>query len=402
MQTDGPDSPQVFDAAVKSGVNRLISNIKSVIYIDTTKLEYLIAAKIAGGHVMLADAHGVGKTSLARALAGSIEWDSGEVSQDGVHIEAFNRIQCTVDLLPQDILGFTRLDGSGSQFIFNKGPIFAHFVLCDEINLLTPKTQGSFFQAMEEQTVTIEGNTYHLSDPFFIISTMNLKGAHLFPLPAPQLDRFMIQLSIGYPDPEDEAAIIKQHGRDDAWDDFKPVISSGELLKWQKRVDVSIHTDIIDYIVECVRQTRYHPDVLMGASPRTGVKVSRLARALALIRGSDYVSIDLIKEIFLTAVSHRLVMQDPDQSSSVVLESILDIVPVEAAKRKAFKRRTPQRDESTEGMNPTSSDASRPLREARPGQGSESLQREARSMQQKAGSQGTDRYSGSEKSVPDA
>lgn len=384
MQTDGPDSPQVFDAAVKSGVNRLISNIKSVIYIDTTKLEYLVAAKIAGGHVMLADAHGVGKTSLARALAGSIEWDSGEVSQDGVHIEAFNRIQCTVDLLPQDILGFTRLDGSGSQFIFNKGPIFAHFVLCDEINLLTPKTQGSFFQAMEEQTVTIEGNTYHLSDPFFIISTMNLKGAHLFPLPAPQLDRFMIQLSIGYPDPQDEAAIIKQHGRDDAWDDFKPVISSGELLKWQKRVDdVSIHNDIIDYIVECVRQTRYHPDVLMGASPRTGVKVSRLARALALIRGSDYVSIDLIKEIFLTAVSHRLVMQDPDQSSSVVLESILDIVPVESAKRKAFKGRAPQRDESTEAGNLASGGASR-------------------SPSEKAGSKGTVRYSESEKTVPDA
>ena len=384
MQTDGPDSPQVFDAAVKSGVNRLISNIKSVIYIDTTKLEYLVAAKIAGGHVMLADAHGVGKTSLARALAGSIEWDSGEVSQDGVHIEAFNRIQCTVDLLPQDILGFTRLDGSGSQFIFNKGPIFAHFVLCDEINLLTPKTQGSFFQAMEEQTVTIEGNTYHLSDPFFIISTMNLKGAHLFPLPAPQLDRFMIQLSIGYPDPQDEAAIIKQHGRDDAWDDFKPVISSGELLKWQKRVDdVSIHTDIIDYIVECVRQTRYHPDVLMGASPRTGVKVSRLARALALIRGSDYVSIDLIKEIFLTAVSHRLVMQDPDQSSSVVLESILDIVPVESAKRKAFKGRAPQRDGSTEAGNLASGGASR-------------------SPSEKAGSKGTVRYSESEKTVPDA
>lgn len=383
MQTDEPGSPQVFDASITRGVNRLISNIKSVIYIDIKKLEYIVAAKIAGGHVILADAHGVGKTSLARALAGSIEWDSGEVSQDGVHIEAFNRIQCTVDLLPQDILGFTRLDGSGSQFIFNKGPIFAHFVLCDEINLLTPKTQGSFFQAMEEQTVTIEGNTYHLTDPFFIIATMNLKGAHLFPLPAPQLDRFMIQLSIGYPDAQDEAAIIKQHGRTDAWDDFKPVISSQELLKWQKRVDdVSIHTDIIDYIVECVRQTRYHPDVLMGASPRTGVKVSRLARALALIRGSDYVSIDLIKEIFLTAVSHRLIMQDPDQSSSIVLESILDIVPVEAAKRKALKSRTAQRDESTESGNLASSGASR-------------------SLQEKTALKGTVRYGRPEKSVPD-
>jgi MoxR-like ATPase len=379
--TQRREPASVFDSALKEGVDRLISNIKSVIYIDTRKLEYIIAAKIAGGHVMLADAHGVGKTSLARALAGSIEWDEGELSQDGVHIEAFNRIQCTVDLLPQDILGFTRLDGSGRQFVFNKGPIFAHFVLCDEINLLTPKTQGSFFQAMQEQTVTIEGKTYHLTDPFFIIATMNLRGAHLFPLPAPQLDRFMVQLSVGYPDPEDEAAIIKQHGRDDAWDNFKPVISSRELLKWQKRVDdVSIHSDIVDYIVECVRQTRYHPDVLMGASPRTGVKVSRLARSLAMIRGSDYVTVDLIKEIFLTAVSHRLVMQDPDQSSNVVLESILDAVPVDAVKRKAFKDRT--RDVETE-TRIASGGTSRPL-------------------EQKAALEGTVRYSRSEKSAPDA
>ncbi len=379
--TQRHEPASVFDPAIKEGVERLVDNIKSVIYIGTRKLEYIIAAKIAGGHVMLADAHGVGKTSLARALAGSIEWDEGEVSPDGVHIEAFNRIQCTVDLLPQDILGFTRLDGSGSQFIFNKGPIFAHFVLCDEINLLTPKTQGSFFQAMEEQTVTIEGNTYYLSDPFFIIATMNLKGAHLFPLPAPQLDRFMIQLSIGYPDPQDEAAIIKQHGRDDAWDNFKPVISSRELLQWQKRVDdVSIHSDIVDYIVECVRQTRYHPDVLMGASPRTGVKVSRLARSLALIRGLDYVSIDMIKEIFLTAVSHRLVMQDPDQSSSIILESILDSVPVDAAKRKALKSRT--RDEAME-RKLASTGTAQPL-------------------QEKAVMERAVRYGGSEKSVPDA
>jgi len=324
----------VFDRQVKEGAERLIENIKRVIYIDTTKLEYIIASKIAGGHVMLADAHGVGKTSLARALAESIRWDAGEVSKDGVEIESFSRIQCTVDLLPQDILGFTRLDGSGSQFVFNKGPIFAHFVLCDEINLLTPKTQGSFFQAMQENAVTVEGNTYHLSKPFFIIATMNLKGAHLFPLPAPQLDRFMIQLSIGFPSSEDEAAIIKQHGRDDAWMDFGPVIGSGDLLAWQSRVDdVSIHSDVVDYIVECVRRTRSHPDVLMGASPRTGVKLSRLARALALIRGLDYVSLDLVKEIFVTAVSHRLVMQDPDQSPVSVLETILDAVPVETGSR---------------------------------------------------------------------
>ena len=156
---------------VKTEISQLINNIKSVIYIDTVKLEYLLAAKIAGGHVLLADSHGVGKTSLARALAGSINWKANQHGREAIHVEAFNRIQCTVDLLPQDILGYNRPDSSGKTFIFMQGPLFSHFVLCDEINLLTPKTQGSFFQAMEEKTITIEGKTYALPDPFFIIAT---------------------------------------------------------------------------------------------------------------------------------------------------------------------------------------------------------------------------------------
>ncbi len=315
---------------VQEGSRKLIDNIRSVIYIDRLKLEYIIAAKIAGGHVMLADSHGVGKTSLARALAGSIDWAERDFSQEGVEVEPFSRIQCTVDLLPQDILGYTRIDSVTSNLVFTRGPIFAHFVLCDEINLLTPKTQGSFFQAMEEQTVTIEGKTYHLEDPFFIISTMNLKGAHLFPLPAPQLDRFMVQLSMGYPDTADEIAIVNQHGRDDGWRSFEPVIKSEEIIAWRSLVDqVSIHEEIVRYIVDCVRKTRQHPEVQTGASPRTGVKISRLVRALALVRGIDFVNVDMVKEVFHNAVSHRLIMRDPDMSPKSVIDSILDTVPVE-------------------------------------------------------------------------
>ena len=317
-------------AVVQEGVGKLIENIRSVIYIDTLKLEYIIAAKIAGGHVMLADSHGVGKTSLARALAGSISWDDRDYSQEGIEVEPFSRIQCTVDLLPQDILGYTRIDSRDNNLIFTRGPIFAHFVLCDEINLLTPKTQGSFFQAMEEQTVTIEGKTYHLEDPFFIIATMNLKGAHLFPLPAPQLDRFMIQLSMGYPDTADEIAIVNQHGRDDGWSSFNPVIKSEDIIAWRRLVDeVSIHSEVVNYIVNCVRKTRQHPEVQTGASPRTGVKVSRLVRALALVRGMDFVNVDMVKEVFHNAVSHRLLMRDPDMAPKSVVDSVLDAVPVE-------------------------------------------------------------------------
>ena len=319
---------------VPEQIDSLFENIRSVIFMERTKLEYLLASKVAGGHVILADSHGVGKTSLARALAGSIIWEQETIAAEEIAMDPFSRIQSTVDLLPQDIIGYSRLSGSENELVFNKGPIFAHFVLCDEINLLTPKTQGSFFQAMEEQMVSIEGRTYRLPAPFFIIATMNLKGAHLFPLPAPQLDRFMIQLSLGFPGEEDEAAIVRQHGRTDGWESFKPVTPSTTLLAWQGMVDrVGITDEIIDYIVALVRATRSHPEVAIPASPRTGVKLSRLARALRLVRGIDYVDLDTVKEVFIPAVAHRLTLHDPDRSKKSVLEEVLQSVPVTPRRR---------------------------------------------------------------------
>ncbi|MDR2941347.1 MAG: MoxR family ATPase [Treponema sp.] len=326
---------------VKQSIELLISNIKSLISVDTKKLEYIIAAQIAGGHVILADSHGVGKTSLARALAQSVHWHPEDMSaendgtaksknKDGTKMEGFSRIQCTVDLLPQDILGYNRFLGHSGELIFNKGPIFAHFVLCDEINLLTPKTQGSFFQVMEEQSVTIEGKSYHLHDPFFIIATMNLKGVHLFPLPVPQLDRFMLRLSLGYPSEQDETEIINKHGKIDAWDSFKSVIDSKDLFRWKKMVDeIHMHPEVTAYLVNCVRQTRSHPDIETPASPRAGVRISRLARSLAMCRGMDYVSVDIIKEIFIHAMAHRIITRDPSIPPEEPLLNILNSVPVE-------------------------------------------------------------------------
>jgi len=322
---------------IKQSIELLINNIKRIISVDTKKLEYIIAAQIAGGHVILADSHGVGKTSLARALAQSIKWRAEDMIADGassVNMEGFSRIQCTVDLLPQDILGYNRFIGNTGELVFNKGPIFAHFVLCDEINLLTPKTQGSFFQVMEEQSITIEGKFYQLRDPFFIIATMNLKGVHLFPLPAPQLDRFMIRLSLGYPSLEDELAIINMHGKTNAWEDFESVINSGDLIKWKKMVDeVQIHQEVSSYLVNCIRKTRAHPDIETPASPRAGVRLSRLVRSLALCRGYDYVTVDLVKEVFVPAMAHRIVTRDPSIPPEVPLENILNSVPVELKKR---------------------------------------------------------------------
>jgi len=330
-----------MESKVQESIELLINHIKQLISVDAKKLEYIIAAQIAGGHVILADSHGVGKTSLARALAQSIKWRPEDLAaksgakksgadNDDVKMEGFSRIQCTVDLLPQDILGFNRFIGHSGEMIFNKGPVFAHFVLCDEINLLTPKTQGSFFQVMEEQSVTIEGKLYKLTDPFFIIATMNLKGVHLFPLPAPQLDRFMIRLSLGYPTEEDETEIINRHGKIDAWDSFTSVIDSADLIRWKKMVDtVQMHPDVTSYLVNCVRQTRVHPDIESPASPRAGVRISRLARSLALCRGMDYVPVDIIKEIFIHSMAHRIITRDPSIPPEAPLESILNTVPVE-------------------------------------------------------------------------
>lgn len=307
--------------------------MRSIISIDPKKLEYIVAAMISGGHVILADSHGVGKTSLAKALAGCIDWGK----KSSPLMDHFTRIQCTVDLLPQDILGYNRLNSD--KIVFNKGPIFSHFVLCDEINLLTPKTQGSFFQAMEEQSVSIEGKTFKLAPPFFIISTMNLKGVHLFPLPAPQLDRFMIQISLGYPDAETEIEIVKRHGRDDSWNNYRPVVGAKDILAWKDAVDeVPIHDDIVSYIVNLVRATRTHPDVAVPGSPRSGIKLSRMARALTLLRGEDFVSPETVKEIFFPVMNHRLTLHDSTLSIEKIISNILSSVPVETKGRRLKRR----------------------------------------------------------------
>ena len=330
MKENNPEQLQEKTAeSTKERINLLVENIRKVIHVDKLKLEYIIASKIAGGHVILADTHGVGKTSLARALAGSIDNSDYKSKNTEIEIEPFSRIQCTVDLLPQDIIGFTRIDGKDGKFIFNKGPIFANFVLCDEINLLTPKTQGSFFQAMEEQKVSVEGKTYSLPSPFFIIATMNLEGAHLFPLPAPQLDRFMIRISMGIPGFEDEISIVNQHSRSDGWKTFGPVLKAEELILWQDMVDkVTIHQELVDFIVKAIRATRENPYILQGASPRSGVKLSRLARALALVRGLNYVTPDIIKELYVPTISHRIVVKESAGIPANILTEIIDSIVV--------------------------------------------------------------------------
>jgi MoxR-like ATPase len=330
-------------------IDDLIENVRKVIYIDRTKLEYLVAAMIAGGHVMLADSHGVGKTSLARALAQSVRWPekkvrtskaAAESNPGAFESESFNRVQCTVDLLPQDILGYTRVSGERFEMSFHPGPIFSRFLLCDEINLLQPKTQGSFFQAMEEKVVTVDGVTHRLPDIFFLISTMNLKGSHLFPLPLPQLDRFMIQLSLGFPGFEDECAIIRQHGSSASWSGFSPVVDEADILGWMEKVDrMDLHPDVLAYIVSLVRATRESPDLVTGASPRSGIKISRLVRALAVVRGEEYATVDAVKEVAAATLAHRVETRDASASSADVIAAIVKKLDADPSIRKLAKAR---------------------------------------------------------------
>jgi MoxR-like ATPase len=338
---------------MREAIDALIANVRKVIFIKTETLEYLVAALVAGGHVMLADSHGVGKTSLAKALAGSIRWpdasgaaapENAAAAESASGGEApvyrdYNRVQCTVDLLPQDILGYSRVSGADFAMSFRPGPIFSRFLLCDEINLLPPKTQGSFFQAMEEKLVTVDGRTWALPDTFFLISTMNLKGAHLFPLPLPQLDRFMVQLSLGFPDFDDETAIVGLHGQDRSWDGFGPAIDYADLLAWMAAADrMELHPDVLAYIVRLVRATRDHPDLAVGASPRSGIKISRLVRALAVVRGKPYVRIDDVKEAAVAALAHRIETRDAKRSAAEVVRSIVERLDADPAVRALLKR----------------------------------------------------------------
>ncbi len=319
---------------MSTSIQHLVDNIRSIIWIDRSKLEYILASLIAGGHVMLADSHGVGKTSLAKALALSFRRTSGDTS-------SFNRIQCTVDLLPQDILGYTRIDSSSMKMTFMKGPIFTRFLLCDEINLLPPKTQGSFFQAMEEGKVTVEGTTWDLPEQFFLISTMNLQGAHLFPLPLPQLDRFMIQISLGFPNEQDEYEIIRTHGQSGSWNTFCPVADEADIVDWRSHVEtMQLHPDVLSYIVAIVRSTRETGELATGASPRSGIKLSRLARALAFVRGEEYVTADLVKELAIPTLAHRLESRDPERPAARILSDILETLPVDGHAKRLKRDKT--------------------------------------------------------------
>ena len=277
---------------------RLVRNVESVVLGKRAVVETVVAALLARGHVLVEDVPGVGKTVLARSLARSLD-------------APMRRIQCTPDLLPSDVTGSSVYNPKTLAFEFRRGPVFAPVVLADEINRATPRTQSAFLEAMEERQVSADGETHALPDPFFLIATQNpIELAGTFPLPEAQLDRFLVRVSLGYPDAATEVKVVLAQRETHPIGALRPVLDLPQLQEAQAAVArVSVHEALVGYVQRLVAATRGHDQVLLGASPRGAISLVRASQALAYLRGERYVTPDHVKRLATSVLAHRIVVQ---------------------------------------------------------------------------------------------
>ena len=283
---------------IKALADALRANIAKVVVGKEDVVDKVLAALLAGGHVLLEDVPGTGKTLLSRALAASM---------DG----RFSRIQFTPDLLPADVTGMAVFSPKSESFTFKPGPIFANIVLADEINRATPRAQSAMLECMEEKQVSSDGTTYPLPAPFFVIATQNpVETQGTFPLPEAQLDRFMVQLSMGYPSREEQTAILQRFMQESPQESLQPVADAGQIAQAQKAVrSVRVAPELLDYIGALCEKTRALDDALLGASPRAALALMRVSQSLAAIRGRDYVTPEDIKTMAEPVLAHRLILR---------------------------------------------------------------------------------------------
>jgi MoxR-like ATPase len=307
--------------SVRTFAERLIGNIEQVIVGKHATVELAVNCLLSQGHLLIDDVPGVGKTVLARSLARSIGC-------------SFSRIQCTADMLPSDITGVSIFNQATRNFEFRSGPVMAQVVLADEINRATPKTQAALLEAMEERQITVDGVTYPLPRPFMVQATQNpIEYQGTYALPEGQLDRFLLRIRLGYPEPEDEISILERQQFHHPLEDLDQTASADELAQVQEAAKaVHVAPAIKEYIVKLVNQTRAHADVQLGASPRGSIALYRTTQVRSAMHGRDFVLPDDVKTLAPFALGHRLILNPGarlrELAAEDVVRGILEELPV--------------------------------------------------------------------------
>lgn len=306
---------------VQDFAHKIIENVEKVIVGKRETIELLLVALLCEGHVLIEDVPGVGKTMLARALAISL---GGQ----------FKRLQCTPDLLPNDVSGVSVYNQKTGEFEFRPGPVFVNILLADEINRATPRTQSALLEAMQEAQVTVDGVTRPLPRPFLVLATQNpIEYEGTFPLPEAQLDRFLMRLTVGYPAFADEKFLLSHLQREHPINTLRQAVDGHQLLDFQRQVwEIHVDDTLQDYIIRLVAATRDHPDLALGGSPRASLALFKTAQALAALRGRDHVLPDDIKYLAPCTLTHRLIVKPESElrgrTAEAILSDLLKSVPL--------------------------------------------------------------------------
>ena len=316
----------------QASLEAIVRNVERVVIGKRREVELAVAALVCQGHVLVEDVPGVGKTILARSLAKSVGC-------------SFKRVQFTPDLLPSDVTGVSIYNQKTGEFEYRPGPLLAQIVLADEINRATPKTQSALLEAMEERQVTVDGETHVLPQPFMVLATQNpIEHEGTFPLPESQLDRFLLRISLGYPQPADELAILEGQEISHPIEHLEAVVTAEALLEAQATIRREVYVDSLvrQYIVAVVGATRDHNDLYLGASPRGSLALFRAGQAWAALHGRDFVSPDDVKALAESALAHRLIVNPAARikgvSGAAILADILARVPVPGARVHDYSR----------------------------------------------------------------